>query len=122
MGNIIFNVAEFICENPVIQNVTWSGIRYIFDTDWTSQGNYYSSFDPTTNMELSMDIIEVSNSNIVFSGVIDNSVPFNAIDYQFDVLDFYPGFSDKYQITLKLKITNQGCDNTGTYIVPITYP
>ena len=122
MGDIIINVDEFICESPVIKDVTWNGIRYEFEVDWTSQGTYYSTFDPTTTMELSMDIYEVSNNTLQYSGIIASGVPFDADNYLFDVLDYFPSFSGKYQIHLKLKITNSGCDNATTFIVPVTYP
>jgi hypothetical protein len=122
MADIIININEFICEDPIITDVTWNGIRYEFLVDWTSQGAYYSTFDPSTTMELSMDIYETSNNILQYSGVIATGVPFDVNDYMFNVLDYYPTFSSKYQIHLKLKITNSGCDNTTTYIVPITYP
>lgn len=122
MGKIVINAQQLQCDSPVISDVTWNGVRYVFLTDWTSQGDYYLSLDPSTNMELSMEISDAQTSVVVFTGIIDSSAPFNATDYQFDVFDYYPDFSAKYQINLKLKLTNTVCNTVGTYTVPITYP
>jgi hypothetical protein len=121
-GKIIFNVSELQCIPPNITNTSWTGIRYVFDVDWTSNGNEYHSIDPTTNLELSMTIVEVATSTTVFSGVIDSSVPFITTGYQFDAYDYYPTFSDKYQITLTLSLTSViACNESTSFIIPIDY-
>lgn len=121
-GNIIFNVAELQCVAPTIISTSWTGIRYVFNVDWTSNGDEYHNIDPTTNLELSMDIIEVATSTTVFSGVINASVPFIATGYQFDAYDYYPTFSDKYQITLTLNLTSDTvCNESSSFTIPVDY-
>lgn len=122
MSNIIINVDAFMCEDPIIKSVSYTGTRYIFSVTWTSNGEYYSTFEPTTNLELSVDMYDTQTSTLVQSYVINPSAPFDATDYQFNMFDYYNDFSSKFQIYVKLKITNSVCNNTTTYIVPIDYP
>jgi hypothetical protein len=119
MSTININIGEFICEPPIFNSVTYTGTRWIFELDWSSQGSFYSSFDPTTNLSLSIQIVEISSSIIVYSNEVDPSVPFNINNYQIDISDFYSGFNDKYRITFILNLTNEvGCNNSETYTVP----
>lgn len=123
MANIIINVEALQCEAPIVTNSSWSGIRYVFNVDWTSKGSYYSTIDPTTNLELSIEIRETVPNTLVYSGVIDPSAPFDATGYQFDVLDYYSGFSGKYTLILVLNLTsNAACNETTSYTFPIDYP
>jgi hypothetical protein len=123
MANIIINVDELICEDSIVTNSSWSGIRYVFNVDWTSKGDEYSIFDPTTNLQLSIEIRETIPNTIVYSGVIDNSAPFDATGYQFNVLDYYTGFSGKYTLILILDLTsNAACNEQTRYTFPIDYP
>jgi hypothetical protein len=123
MGDIIINVEALICEAPIFTHTEWTGIRYEFSIDWTSNGDDYFLIDPTTNLELSMEIVEVSNNVTVYTGVVDSSVPFNATGYIFNVLDYYQGFSSKYKLILTLSLTSQAaCNISNSYTLPIDYP
>lgn len=123
MANIVINVEALQCEAPIVTNSSWSGIRYVFNVDWTSQGAYYSTIDPTTNLELSIEIRETIPDILVYSGIIDPSAPFDATGYQFNVLDYYGGFSGKYTLILKLNLTsNATCNEITSYTFPIDYP
>lgn len=73
-------------------------------------------------MELSIEIRETIPNTLIYSGVIDSSAPFNATGYQFDVLDYYSGFSGKYTLILKLNLTsNAACNQLTSYTFPINY-
>lgn len=123
MGEIIINVEALVCEAPQVTHSEWTGIRYVFSVDYNSNGDDYSVFDPTTNLELSIEIRETIPNTVVYSGVINPSAPFNATDYQFNVLDYYNGFSGKYTLILKLSLTsNAACNELTSYTFPIDYP
>lgn len=124
MADVIINVGAFICEAPTFNSSTFSGVRYVFTFDWNSQGAYYSTLDPTTHMELSMVVTEISNNTVVYSGVVDSNVPFNTSTYTIDILDYYSGFSNKYRVDLTLTmINNIGCNNSTNYTIPVnSYP
>lgn len=123
MANIIINVEALQCQAPEVTNSSWSGIRYVFNIDWNSKGDEYSIIDPTTNLELSIEIRETIPNTIVYQGVIDASAPFNATGYQFDVLDYTQTFSGKYTLILKLNLTsNAACNELTSYTFPIDYP
>lgn len=121
---INIDIGAFVCEAPVFNNSTFSGVRYVFTFDWNSEGNYYSTLDPTTHMELSMVITEIANNTLIYSGVVDNNVPFNTNTYDIDILDYYLGFSNKYRVDLTLTMVNNiGCNNSTNYTIPVnSYP
>lgn len=124
MPDININMGQFVCQSPIINNVTFSGTRYIFNLNWSSQGQYYSTIDPTTTMRLEMEIKEIANSQIVYSEIIDPNADFNNLNYVINIYDYYDAFSNKYSVTFKLTLINEiGCNNTTSYIVPVgTYP
>ena len=123
MAYIIFNVAELICEAPIVTNSQYTTSRYTFNVDWISKGDEYYQFDPSTNLELSIEIRETIPNILVYSGVIEPSVPFNATGYKFNVLDYFSGFSNKFTLYLILKLTSdRACNETTTYEFPIDYP
>lgn len=122
MANIIINAAALICQAPVFTHTEWTGSRYIFSVDWTSNGVYYSTIDPTTNLELSIVIVQTATGTIDYTGIIQASVSFSATGYTFNIWDFFPNFSDKYTITLSLKLTSQAaCNETGSITLPVDY-
>lgn len=121
--DIIVEVDEFKCEAPIVKNTSWSGIRYIFNVDYESNGEDYILLDPTTNLELSIEVKETATNTVVYTGVINPSAPFNANNYQFDVLDYYPEFSNKYTLILTLNLTSSDlCNLMTNYTFPINYP
>lgn len=122
--DVNINVNAFQCTPPIFDSVVYTNARYIFDLSWSSEGDYYATLDPTTNMSLEMEIIEISNGQTVLTEVINPSVAFDMSLFSLDILEYYPGFGTKYSVTFKLVLTNNiGCDNTTSYTVPTgTYP
>lgn len=119
MASIVFDVEQFICETPVFTGVTYTGTRYEFDLNWFSQGSYYSTFDPTTNIALTVDIYELNTTNLVTSFSIDPSAPFDGNHYMVNILDYLPSHSNKDTIVFTLTLTSTGCtNNVTTYTVP----
>lgn len=124
MSEININIGEFICEPPIITNVIYTGTRYIFRLFWNSEGDFYQTFDPSTNLSLGIEIVEISNSQVVYSNTTHPTVPFNESGFQIDIMDYFPSFGNKYRLTFRLDLTSDsGCNNSTTYTVPNgTYP
>lgn len=125
MGNIIINVAELICESPIVTHSEFTGTNYIFNVDWTSKGNEYSLFDPTIKMMVSIQIYSniVTPPTLEFNGVIDTNAPFNVNGYTIDIKDYYADFSSKYDLYLVLSLISEAsCNNATVYKFPINYP
>lgn len=124
MSNIIFNVAALVCEAPEVVSSNWTGIRYVFSVDWKSKGDEYILFDPTVNMEASIEIYQNTYNppQLEYTGVIDANAPYNVNGYTFNVLDFHTTFSAKYDLYLVLKLTSEACSETVKYKFPIDYP
>ena len=110
MGNINFNISEFICESPVLTSVVYTGVRYEFILNWTSQGSYYNTFDPTTVVQLWINV-----NGIGWQYYSD--VPYDGINWTNNFLSNNP----KTSISFKLIIINSGCNNESN-IVSLTNP
>ena len=125
MGNIIINVDELICEAPIVLHSEWTGIRYVFSVDYSSIGDQLAIFDPTVRMELSITIYQNTTTppQFEYTGVIDSNAPFDATGYTFNVVDYFPTFSSKFDLYLTLKlISDESCNEQFTYQFPIDYP
>lgn len=124
MANIIINVEALQCQAPIITNVQFTGARYVFSVDWESRGDEYFTIDPTTKMQLKMDIYETSTPTdvLTYSAIIDYDAPFNTTNYTFDVLNYTDNFSSKYYIILTLFLASETlCNEETSYQVPVTY-
>lgn len=120
---INLNVAAIVCESPIINSVTYTGVRYKFLLEWGSQGDYYFLLDNTTTMDLTMIIEDTVSGGVVHTSIFQ-FVPFNTNNYTIDVLDYYANFSRKYRVTFILNINSDSLCNTQSlpFLVPITYP
>jgi hypothetical protein len=125
MADIIINVDALVCEAPVVTHSEWTGARYVFNVDWTSIGDQLATFDPTVRMEVGIIIYQNTTTppQFEYSGVIDSNGPFNATGFSFDVVDYFPTFSSKFDLYLTLKlISDASCNEETTYQFPIDYP
>lgn len=125
MGEIIINVDSLVCEAPKVLHSEWTGTRYVFSMDWSSIGDYLATFDPTVRLELSMTIYQNTTTppQFEYTGVIDSNAPFNTTGYTFNVVDYFPSFSSKYDLYITLKlISDNTCNEEITYQFPLNYP
>lgn len=113
MANINFDVEEFICESPILTSVVYTGIRYIFEFSYTSQGDYYYTFDPTTEIQIWYQTDGQSTWYQVSPPL--NALPFNANGYEIDLLNYVP--EPKGVTIFKIiLINNAGCNNESNTI------
>ena len=118
MANIIFDVAPFICETPIFTSVTYTGTRYQFNLDWTSLGDYYLTFDPTTTITLYVDIYDEYGVFIQTNTVFSDQSSFNMTGVLVNTLDYVPSLSAKNRVVFRLLLTNAGCNNTAIEDIP----
>lgn len=117
MAYININIGEFVCEPPVFDSVVYLGGRYPFELTWSSEGGYYTTFDPNTVMVLHLKLVDPSGGGIViFDQDIDIDAPFNANQYSVDLLQY--GFSTKYEITFTLTLITSTCQKSIDYVIP----
>lgn len=85
MSNIIINVAEFICEDPIVGNVyrnmSTTG-DYVFN--WTSKGSLYESY----GMNVQMKLFILPENIPPEQEYTSQPIPFNAVDFSIGVLNF----------------------------------
>ena len=108
MGNIIMNVAEFVCESPVIGNTYRQGNIYTFN--WTSKGNEYEALGLVVQMRLFYKP-EIVLPEEEYTAV---PIPFNANSF---VVDQLPGYD---QVSFRLEFIVDGGD-TCFYSIDIPY-
>lgn len=85
MGNVIFNLSEFMCESPIIENVTRnmsSTGDYVFN--YTTQGDLYMSYGMTVEIKLFI-IPEQTQPEQEYT---NTTVPFNADDFSIGILNY----------------------------------
>ena len=115
MAKININIGEFVCEAPVFNSVVYLGGHYPFELTWTSEGDYYTTFDPNTVMVLHLKLVE-PGVGIIFDQDIDIDAPFNANQYPVDLFDY--NFSTKYEITFTLTLITSNCQQSVDYVIP----
>ena len=108
MGNIIFNVAEFQCQSPVVGDTFRQQTSYIFN--WTSQGDVYASLGLNVQIRLfySPEIVLPEEEYTA------QTIPFNANSF---IVDQLPGFD---QVSFRLEFLVDGGD-TCYYSIDIPY-
>ena len=120
MPNININVADLVCENPIFTSVTYTGTRYEFNLNWTSNGSYYSTFDPTVAMYLYIEMYHPGSSTPYYTG--NASIPFDLYDatnYLINVLDYDSSFSSKDRLVFRLSLAGEdSCFTETTYVFP----
>lgn len=112
MGNINFDVEEFICESPILTSVVYTGIRYIFELSYTSQGDYYYTFDPTTEIQI---WYQTDGQPTWYQVSPPSNPPFNANGYEIDLINYVP---EPTVVTIFkiILINNAGCSNESNTI------
>lgn len=91
-GNIIMNLAQFVCESPILGITTRNNSNYSFN--YTSKGNLYQSY----GMNVTMKLFYGGEGAPVTTEYTTTPVPFNAVSYvvtppSFDTTDFRLEFS-----------------------------
>lgn len=116
MANININVGELICEDPIFTSVTYTGIRYEFDLNWTSQASYLSTFDNTVTMYLRIECYDIASSTPYYSSNIPTPppIPFDGVHFLINVLDYVPSFSPKDRLIFRLSMSGETTCNTET--------
>ena len=121
MANINLNVAELVCEDPVFTSVTYTGVRYEFDLNWTSQASYLSTFDPTVTMYLYIECYLPGVSTPYFTTSIPTPppIPFDGTHFMVNVLDYDANFSPKNRLVFRLALSGEdSCYTETTYEFP----
>ena len=116
MANINLNVAELVCEDPVFTSVTYTGNRYEFDLNWTSQAAYLSTFDSTVTMYLRIECYLPGVSTPYFTTYIPTppDIPFDGTHFMVNVLDYDASFSPKNRLVFRLYLAGEDSCNTET--------
>lgn len=110
MGSIHINVDEFVCITPVFTNVSYTGTRYEFDLNWTSQGDYYHTFDPTTTITLYMDLYDDAGNFLQTYTVLTGQY-FNMSHYLVNTLTYDPSVNNKNRVVFRLTLSSTDCVN-----------
>ena len=118
MAYININIGALVYEAPNFQNIVYTGSKWIFDLDWTSQGSYYSTFDPTTKMILHLKLIDSVPGIVVFDQDIDINAPFDTNQYTINILDYYDTYSSNFDAIFTLTIVTATCQNSDDYMIP----
>lgn len=121
MANINFTIAELICEDPVFTSVTYTGTRFEFDLNWTSQGAYLSNFDNTLNMFLYIECYLPGESTPYFVETVATPppIPYDGNHFMVNVIDYDPSFSPKNRLVFRLVMTGEAtCYTETTYEFP----
>lgn len=122
MAFININVEALICEDPVFTSVDYTGSRYEFSMNWTSNGEYLSTIDNTTIMNLAVELYhpsDLTNPYNVFSPTVPPPIPFNGTNYLLNIFDYDSSFSSKDQIIFRLGLTGQNtCSTSTSYTIP----
>jgi len=108
MGNIIMNVAEFVCEAPVIGNTYRQGATYTFN--WTTKGNEYEAL----GLSVAIRLFYLGDLNPPEHEYTAVTIPFNANSFLVDQL---PGYD---QTSFRLEFIVDGGD-TCYYSIDIPY-
>lgn len=121
MADINFNVAAVICEDPVFTSVTYTGTRYEFNLNWTSQGAYFYTFDNTMTMYLYIECYLPGDPTPYFQQSVGTPppIPFDGNNYIINVLDYDPTFSSKNRLVFRLVMSGEDtCYTETTYEFP----
>lgn len=121
MGNVVINVGEVDCQDPIFTSVTYTGTRYEFKLNWTSQGAYFYQFDNTMTMYLYIECYLPGNATPYFNQQVPTppSIPFDAINYTVNVLDYDSTFTSKNRLVFRLVMAGETtCYTETTYEFP----
>jgi len=121
MASINLNVEAVVCQNPVFTSVTYTGNRYEFNLNWTSQGAYFYQFDNTVTMYLYIECYLPNASTPYFSQTVSNPpvTPFNGTNFLVNVLDYDSTFSAKNRLVFRLVMSGEStCTTETTYEFP----
>jgi len=121
MGNVLISVGQVVCQNPVFTSVTYTGNRYEFNLNWTSQASYFYQFDNTIVMYLYIECYLPGNSSPYFNQQVPTppALPFDGSNYIINVLDYDSTFSAKNRLVFRLVMSGEStCTTETTYEFP----
>jgi len=119
MANININVGAIVCENPVFTNVVATATRFEYLISWTSEGDYYYSFDDTAIMSLQIQLYHPLQTVPYYTGYVGGSIDFNMIDLPVNILDYEGEYSPKDSIVFTLILSGvNSCNVQTTYTIP----
>src|SRR5690606_11374934 len=111
-------VEAFQCEDPVFTSVQYTGTRYEFSLGWTSNGNQYFDYDPSTTITLYMDIYDEAGNFQQTEEIFTDQTSFDMNDYLVNLLNYNDTLSSKNRVVFRLKLTGNGCDHIVEYDIP----
>lgn len=114
MANIVFTVNEMICESPTITNSSYTGDRYKFSLDWTSNADYYLGINAGATFTLYVDITDEFGGSVY--GFAIGNISANATGYIVDILDYLPSHSGKDTVTFTLKLETYTCNSEDSVV------
>lgn len=115
------SVQQLVCEDPIFTSVTYTGTKYQFNLNWTSQGVFLSSFDNTTEILIKIDMYHEGQTTAFYTGYVTNTptIPFNSNNFLVNVWDYDNTFSAKDRLVFTLIISGEtSCFKETTFEFP----
>lgn len=121
MGQININIDALVCEDPIFTSVTYTGTPYQFNLNWTSIGDYLSTFDSTVSMNIQIELFFTGQTTPYFVGNVSTPppIPFDGTNFLINILDYDGSFLPKDRILFTLTMSGEdSCTNSTTYDIP----
>lgn len=112
MANININIEEFQCEKPIITNLIYKpGSEKEFIISFTSLGDYYQTFDPSTTIEMFYSVD--GGAAVLYTAT---TLQFNETDL---IVAYAPAFTTATtSLTVELLLTTNYCTARVSSTIP----